>query len=85
MPLATLGRRDFRRSRYTSVHMSVGTWTLDFSTRIEMKVSSEGIGDACASSCCWEKPDLVGVAGGEGRGAAGGGPHWITSTALAAR
>lgn len=53
--------------------MRVGTWTFDFSTRIEMNVSREGIAEAWASTC-W-KPALVGVAGGEGRGAAGGGPH----------
>lgn len=61
--------------------MSVGTCTFDFSTRIVMKVSSDGIAEVWST----EKPVLVGVAGGEGRAEDGAGPHWITSTAFAAR
>lgn len=82
MPFAILGRRVFRRSRYTSVQSSVGTWTFDFSTRMPMKASSDGIADGSSSVAV--KSCFVGVAGGEAR-FAGAGPHWMTSTALAAR
>jgi hypothetical protein len=82
IPFATLGRRVLRRSRYTRVQRRVGTWTLDFSTRMLMKVSSEGMGEFV--SRVEGKLLLVGVAGGEGRQADGGGPHWMTSTAFSA-
>lgn len=50
-----------------------------------MKASREGIALAWASSAWLRVDGLVGVDGGDGRGAAGGGPHEITSMATAAR
>lgn len=71
------------------VHRSVGTWTLDLSTRIWMKVSSDG-SDEVESTACWladstGNAPLVGVAGGEGSAVAGGAPHWMTLMATLAR
>ena len=64
----------------------VGTWTLLFSTSTVMKASSDGsVGSAGATGAAPGNAPLVGVAGGDGSGLVGAGPHWMTAMALAAR
>lgn len=68
--------------------MSVGTCTLDFETKMEMKDSNDGIAaaaDASSEEAEASCGDLVGVAGGEGSVEEGAGPHWMTSMAFSAR
>lgn len=54
-----------------------------------MNVSSEGrdeVGSTTAGTGASPgKAPLVGVAGGDGRAAAGGAPHWMTEMAMLAR
>jgi hypothetical protein len=76
-----------------SVHKRVGTWTLLFSTRTVIKASRDGSVESPVTTAAppWVggppvgKAPFVGVAGGVGRGAAGGGPHWMTEQAFAER
>lgn len=63
IPLATGGSRAFKRSRYTSEVMSVGTWTDDLLTKEAMKASRLGKG---ATFSGWAGSE-GGVEGGVGR------------------